>query len=934
MLSTPLKFKFSRNNVRTLVFCLAIAAASFGFLFFSGGKVFAADCSSLTNWQGTNSFCDVTFQDAGGSNLTTCEYKLFNTKTVPGGYDTGWLSAGTCSGGSSSTLTLSITVGSLQNCRDQGTGACELSTKATDSSGNIIQPYPTVIKNFNIDYTPPTVSVAGAPFNWQQTNASASVSCSDFPGSGCDTSTQRLKTYTSSGGCSTTYTDYTLLDPWIISSNLWVCAAAKDVAGNVGFSSSRTEFKVDPNPPTISVFTVSPIYPYSVTTGQPTLTVSWTVADTGGSHLQKVTIWRALFDASTCNGTNNSTCAFAFDPQANPPAPPANSDSWQNTYSYSPTGDNIYEYGIHVIDNAQWERTETQNDLSTKTVRIKLTNAAPTLSSVVLSPSSPFKPGVQLTFTGNWTDPEQSEGESSRLFICKNNGIPSGNNCSGGDKDKWCVSGSSVTSPSVCNDYTTQAADEGTKTYYAFECDDGQGSLCSSALGPYTFLIDATPPTISVFSISPVPPNWANTANPNINISWTAADNIGGSGIKRYELWRAPDNKGSPGDWGTSPVPGKENISPSATSTTDNPGNGTWWYGLHAVDGVGNCIAESGVHCPGGVLSDSLDPRTPQGPKKVQVDTVAPSKPTCTNPDGSPAGGTFQNSASIICSAEGGATIRFTETPLFAVVIPPTTSSTQYTSPFTISNSETLTFAAWDPAGNRSISPDNPYSFTIVYNTPPQAVSLQDDHATVNYCSTTGFVISPPITLSWQFQDPDAGAYELAYQVQISTNNFGSISFDSGQVSVPANVVHNGDRSSYAPPAGAFGYGTTYYWRVKVWDDQSASSSFVNGSTFSTPVHSYPVPDFSWSPASPSAKEQVQFTDQTNFSPLASGKSWSWNFGDSSSSAQQNPTHKYAQNGSYAVFLTVSDNAGGTCSKSKTLNIGIPFPQWQEISPF
>ena len=107
-------------------------------------------------------------------------------------------------------------------------------------------------QDFCVDLVSPTVSVSGAPGDWQTSNASASVSCSDTGGSGCSSSTYRLKEYTSSGSCSTTYGDYTLTSPQTVSSHKWYCAAAQDGAGNTGFSATRIEFKVDTTNPTVS----------------------------------------------------------------------------------------------------------------------------------------------------------------------------------------------------------------------------------------------------------------------------------------------------------------------------------------------------------------------------------------------------------------------------------------------------------------------------------------------------------------------------------------------------------------------------------------------------------------------------------------------------------------------------------------------------------
>ncbi|MDE1820217.1 MAG: PKD domain-containing protein [Euryarchaeota archaeon] len=54
--------------------------------------------------------------------------------------------------------------------------------------------------------------------------------------------------------------------------------------------------------------------------------------------------------------------------------------------------------------------------------------------------------------------------------------------------------------------------------------------------------------------------------------------------------------------------------------------------------------------------------------------------------------------------------------------------------------------------------------------------------------------------------------------------------------------------------------------------------------------------------------------------------SWSWNFGDGSSSTQQNPTHTFAQTGSFNVVLTVQD-AGGNTGHSTTVSIQVGVQQ-------
>jgi hypothetical protein len=91
---------------------------------------------------------------------------------------------------------------------------------------------------------------------------------------------------------------------------------------------------------------------------------------------------------------------------------------------------------------------------------------------------------------------------------------------------------------------------------------------------------DPIPPTIATFN--------ASVSNATVNLSWTAHDNTGGSGINHYGIWISSD--GDSFDW-------IKDV--TTTSTTDVPGDGTWWYGLHAIDNAGNDTSESDPGGPG-----------------------------------------------------------------------------------------------------------------------------------------------------------------------------------------------------------------------------------------------------------------------------------------------------------------------------------------------
>ncbi len=95
------------------------------------------------------------------------------------------------------------------------------------------------------DSTSPTITLSGIS-TWQTSTATAAAVCTDAS-SGCDSGTVAYKYYESATSCSTTYSDYT--DSAEISQHRFVCAAVKDVAGNVGVTSMAVEFKVDNTSP-------------------------------------------------------------------------------------------------------------------------------------------------------------------------------------------------------------------------------------------------------------------------------------------------------------------------------------------------------------------------------------------------------------------------------------------------------------------------------------------------------------------------------------------------------------------------------------------------------------------------------------------------------------------------------------------------------------
>ena len=149
----------------------------------------------------------------------------------------------------------------------------------------------------------------------------------------------------------------------------------------------------------------------------------------------------------------------------------------------------------------------------------------------------------------------------------------------------------------------------------------------------------------------------------------------------------------------------------------------------------------------------------------MTVDKTAPPKPTCT-----PGTGNYAGSVTVTCTnTETGVTIRYTTNGTA-----PTTASNQYTSALTFNLTTTLTVAAWDTAGNRSVAPDNSYTYTIG-NLPDTTITSQPSNPTNQTAATFAFTGTNSPT-SYQCQI-DGGGYSVctsprSYTVAQGTHTF------------------------------------------------------------------------------------------------------------------------------------------------------------------
>ncbi len=121
--------------------------------------------------------------------------------------------------------------------------------------------------------------------------------------------------------------------------------------------------------------------------------------------------------------------------------------------------------------------------------------------------------------------------------------------------------------------------------------------------------------------------------------------------------------------------------------------------------------------------------------------------------------------------------------------------------------------------------------------------------------------------------------------------------------------------SSTAPnPAKAYAAAGTYTVTLQV-SNASGSDTASKPVTVST-AGVAPAASFTFSPSSPAPGQTVQFTDTSTGGPT----SWSWDFGDGTFSAAQNPTKVYGGAATLTVRLTATNAFGsGTTTRQITI---------------
>jgi len=196
------------------------------------------------------------------------------------------------------------------------------------------------------------------------------------------------------------------------------------------------------------------------------------------------------------------------------------------------------------------------------------------------------------------------------------------------------------------------------------------------------------------------------------------------------------------------------------------------------------------------------------------------------------------------------------------------------------------------PVGMGAVPVNDTNSGFIVVTNPPEA----DFFTSVRYGSG-------PFTVS--FSDNSRGAEPLTYLWE----------FGDGTSSDRKNPTH-----TYAA-SGEYTVSLTVTNRYG--SDTKSVPGYIG-------VGNPPGAGFSASPQQGDVPLMVSFSDESTNRPMT----WLWNFGDGSSSTEQNPVHTYVSPGIYFVTLRVSNNFGSnSLTKSDYIDV-TSSPPVQSVEPF
>ncbi len=213
----------------------------------------------------------------------------------------------------------------------------------------------------------------------------------------------------------------------------------------------------------------------------------------------------------------------------------------------------------------------------------------------------------------------------------------------------------------------------------------------------------------------------------------------------------------------------------------------------------------------------------------------------------------------------------------------------------------TIASAAWDfgdGTTSTEMSPTHQFADDGTYSV---SLIVTDDDGAVSVAKVKEVVVTNvPPTAGFSFSPAEPTDLDTVTFTDSSTDGDGTIASWSWEFGDGATATEQNPTHKYADDG-------TYTVTLKVTDDDGDQSTALTKQVVVKNVP--PTAAFNFSPAAPTDLESVSFTDaSTDGDGTVTG--WAWDFGDGATASTQNPTHRYADDGTYVVTLKVTDDDG------------------------
>jgi PKD repeat protein len=213
---------------------------------------------------------------------------------------------------------------------------------------------------------------------------------------------------------------------------------------------------------------------------------------------------------------------------------------------------------------------------------------------------------------------------------------------------------------------------------------------------------------------------------------------------------------------------------------------------------------------------------------------------------------------------------------------------------------------AWDFGDGSTSNEQNPSHTYSKAGTYVVCLNITDDHGCSSHICKHVVVNHPPARVchaAFNYNQPDPNQQTINFtDLSTSDSTIGTWNWDFG----------DGTNSSEQNPIHTYAKAGTYTVCLNITDDDGGCSSHVCKQVV---VHHPPAGIchalFSFQQHDPN-QTTIDFIDESTSDGTIG--TWLWNFGDGSTSTEQNPSHTYANPGTYTVCLNITDDDGGCTS--------------------